>query len=87
MQILQINNLQTFNKTYSYENMQKRIERLEKFYLGGISFGESDTERLKKIASITMNTTNMNSYFPQSKGSQWAGILMNLLIIGLGFLL
>ena len=79
--------METFHKTYSHENMQKRIDRLEKFYLGGISYGESDTERLRKIASITMNSTNMNDYFPPSKGSQWAGILMNLLMIGLGFLL
>lgn len=79
--------LETFNKTYENDIVSHRIERLENYYFGGASFGQSEEERLSRIASITMNSRNMKDYFPSGKGAQWAGILMNLLMIGLGFLL
>ena len=79
--------LETFNRSYEHESPSKRIERLENYYFGSISMGQSDEDRVNRLASVIMNTKNMEDYFPQPKGAQWAGILMNLLVFGLGFLL
>jgi len=79
--------LETFNRSFDNESTKKRIERLENYYFGGISMGQTEEDRVMKLASVVMNSKNMQNYFPQPKGSQWAGILMNLLVFGLGFLL
>lgn len=78
---------ETFNKTYSNESINKRIARLEQYYFGNVYMGQSQDERISRIASVTNSSQGMREYFPSSKGAQWAGILMNLLMIGLGFLL
>ncbi|MCQ2957681.1 MAG: hypothetical protein MJ180_02140 [Candidatus Gastranaerophilales bacterium] len=79
--------IETFNKMYSNDNVNHRLERLEQFYYGKTSSEKSADDRIQKLASIVMSTREMKDYFPTSKGAQWAGILMNLLIIGLGFLI
>lgn len=79
--------METFHKTYKNDNAKRRIDRLEQYYFGATTTGQSDEERLNKIATFALNSPNMNNYFPSTKGAQWAGILMNLLLIGLSFLL
>ena len=65
----------------------KRLERLEHYYFGGITRGQTEKDRIARLASVAMSSENMENYFPTPKGAQWAGILMNLLVFGLGFLL
>ncbi len=79
--------LETFNRSYAQEDMSRRIERLEHFYFGGVSMGQNEQDRINKLASVVFSAKNMSPYSQLSKGGQWAGILMNLLMIGLGFLL
>lgn len=78
--------IETFNKSYDNELLSKRLERLENFYFGSISMGQSEEYRINRLASVIMNNKT-NGYLQMPKGAQWAGILMNLLVIGLGLLL
>ncbi len=79
--------IETFNKSYGQDDMQRRIERLEHFYFGGVSMGQNEQDRINKLASVVYSARNMSPYSQMPKGGQWAGVLMNLLMIGLGFLL
>lgn len=79
--------LNAFNKVYDNDNMDKRLGRLEHYYFGGITNERNEMTRLNRLASVAMSSKNMNEYFPTPKGAQWVGILMNLLVFGLGFLL
>lgn len=79
--------LNAFNKTFEKEKTSKRLDRLEHFYFGGVTIGKSNNDRINRLASVAMSSKNMEEYFPTPKGAQWAGILMNLLVFGLGFLL
>jgi len=78
--------LQTFNKTFSGDVNEKRLERLESFYFGNSYNGKPQEERLAKLAGVVVNQRK-NAYMPIPQGSQWAGFIINLLMIGLGFLL
>ena len=79
--------LETFNRSFDNEITSKRIDRLENYYFGRISMEQNDNARIERLASVILNTRQMDNYYPQSKASQWAGVLMNLLVFGLGFLL
>ena len=79
---------ETFNKVYKKDSTSKRIERLENYYYGGVSMGQNENDRLLKLATVVMSSRGMKDYYPQtSKGAQWAEILMNILIVGLGLLM
>lgn len=78
---------ETFNKSYDNEQLERRLDRLESFYFGGISSGQDDNDRVNRLASVVLNGKMRDTGMQMPRGSQWAGILMNLLIIGLGFLL
>lgn len=79
--------LETFNKSFEREHLSKRLDRLENYYFGNISMNSNDSDRINRLATVIMNKNGMNNYPRMPKGAQWAGILMNLLMIGLGFLL
>ena len=63
------------------------MERLENFYYGHTSIGQSEDERIAKLYSMILSSKGMKDYFSANNSAKWAGILMNLLMIGLGFLL
>ena len=75
----------TFRKTFEFDDTDKRLNRLEHYYFGQTSEGQSDDDRITRLASVLMSEKNSNSNM--MKNAQLAEILMNLLIIGLGFLL
>ena len=80
--------LETFNKSFEREHLSKRLDRLENYYFGNISMNSNDSDRINRLATIIMNKNNgLNNYPQMPKGAPWAGILMNLLMIGLGFLI
>ncbi len=78
---------ETFNKSYGNEQLERRLERLESFYFGGISYGQDKEDRINRLASVVLNGKTRDTGIQIPRGAQWAGILMNLLVIGLGFLL
>ena len=73
-----------FKKTFEYDDTNRRLGRLEHYYFGQTSDGQSDDDRITRLASVAMSEKNSNF---SMKNAQWAELLMNLLIIGLGFLL
>ena len=75
----------TFKKTFEFDDVNKRLNRLEHYYFGQTSEGQSDDDRITRLASVLMSEKNSDSNM--IRNAQWAEILMNLLIIGLGFLL
>lgn len=81
--------IETFNKSYKKDLISKRIERLENYYYGGISMGQNENDRLLKLATVVMSSRGMKDYYTSSsgRGAQWAEILMNILIVGLGLLM
>lgn len=74
----------TFKKTFEFDDKNKRLSRLEHYYFGQTSEGDNEDDRITRLASVMMSEKNSNNMI---KTAQWAEILMNLLIIGLGFLL
>ena len=78
---------ETFNKSYDNDQLERRLDRLESFYFGGISAGQDKDDRINRLASVVLNGKMRDTGMQIPRGAQWAGILMNLLVIGLGFLL
>ena len=78
---------ETFNKSYDDDQLERRLDRLESFYFGGISTGQDKNDRINRLASVVLNGKMRDTGMQIPRGAQWAGILMNLLVIGLGFLL
>jgi len=78
---------ETFNRSYDNDQLERRLNRLESFYFGGISAGQDKDDRINRLASVVLNGKMRDTGIQIPRGAQWAGILMNLLVIGLGFLL
>lgn len=78
---------ESFSKTFDNDDAEKRLSRLENFYFGQTSKGQSLDDRLTRLASVVMSESNSNEYSGIDKKAQWAEILLNILVVGLGFLL
>ena len=77
----------TFRKTFEADDNNKRLSRLEHYYFGQTSDKQSDDERITRLASVAMSEKENGDGIYSPKNAQWAELLINLLIIGLGFLI
>ncbi len=92
--LLQEMEYETFSHSFSYDNTEDRLNRLEKYYFGTYQNNLSEKQRLTKLAKIISKKYDSEEYMKSYKdtarmerNAQWAELIMNLLIIGLGFIL
>ncbi|MCR4880942.1 MAG: hypothetical protein K6A44_03205 [bacterium] len=76
-----------FRKTFELDDDERRLSRLEHYYFGQTSAGQPADDRITRLATVATADKESNSALSAMKNAQWAEILMNLLIIGLGFIL
>ena len=89
--ILQEMELETFSHSYPDNTDNDRIKRLEKFYFGAYQDSLSEKQRLTKLVKVISKNTNYSNDYSEmtrlERNAQWAELIMNLLIIGLGLIL
>ncbi len=89
--ILQEMELETFSHTYPDNSDNDRIRRLEQFYFGAYQDNLSEKQRLTKLAKMITKNNNYGYDYGEmrkmERNAQWAELIMNLLIIGLGLIL
>ena len=84
---------ESFSHSFPNDSAETRLNRLEKYYFGAYQNNMSEKQRLTKLAKIITKkhnddyNTNFNGITRMERNAQWAELIMNLLIIGLGFIL
>ena len=85
---------ETFSHAFPSDNSNTRINRLEKYYFGTYQDNMPEKQRLTKLAKVITKKYDSNNYSKSysdmtriERNAQWAELIMNLLIIGLGLIL
>lgn len=92
--ILQEMEYETFSHSFPSDNSNTRINRLEKYYFGTYQDNMPEKQRLTKLAKVISKKYDSDNFGKSygdmtrmERNAQWAELIMNLLIIGLGLIL